>query len=319
MNSNQIIVIGSANTDMVVKAAELPLPGETILGGTFFMNAGGKGANQAVAAARLGGNVTLVAKVGNDIFGNQTIKGLTNENIHTDYVFVDETAPSGTALIMVNLDGENCIVVAPGANANLLPTDIEKVQNIDKAAIILMQLEIPMETIVAVAKFAKVNRKNVIINPAPAQKLDEELLNGLFLITPNETEAAILTGITVDDEASASAAAGVFLSKGVKNVIITLGKQGAYFQNENIKLMIPAPIVQALDSTAAGDTFSGAIAVALTENMDQTATGWEQALKFAIEAASISVTRLGAQSSIPYRNEISLELITTLKPTICLL
>ncbi len=319
MNSNQIIVIGSANTDMVVKAVELPLPGETILGGTFFMNAGGKGANQAVAAARLGGNVTLVAKVGNDIFGNQTIKGLTNENIHTDYVFVDETAPSGTALIMVNLDGENCIVVAPGANANLLPTDIEKVQNIDKAAIILMQLEIPMETIVAVAKFAKVNRKNVIINPAPAQKLDEELLNGLFLITPNETEAAILTGITVDDEASASAAAGVFLSKGVKNVIITLGKQGAYFQNENIKLMIPAPIVQALDSTAAGDTFSGAIAVALTENMDQAATGWEQALKFAIEAASISVTRLGAQSSIPYRNEISLELITTLKSTICLL
>ncbi|MEI7424159.1 MAG: ribokinase [Prolixibacteraceae bacterium] len=297
----KIIVVGSANTDMVVKTDRLPLPGETKLGGTFFMNAGGKGANQAVASARMGGNVTLVTKVGNDIFGKQTIVGLKNENIDTDYVFIDEGAPSGTALIMVNEEGENCIVVAPGANANLLPVDLEKVKNITEAEIILMQLEIPMETIAFVAKNAKANNQKVVINPAPAQKLDDELLNGLFLITPNETEASLLTGITVHDETTASQAAEAFLSKGVQNVIITLGKQGAYFQNDILKLKINAPIVQALDATAAGDTFSGAIAVAITEKMD-----WENAIKFAVEAASISVTRLGAQASIPFKKDIVL-------------
>src|SRR5665647_2495052 len=243
----KIIVVGSANTDMVVKAAKLPKPGETLLGGTFFMNAGGKGANQAVAAARLGGNVTLVTKVGNDIFRKQTIDGLQKENINTDYVFVDDTAPSGTALIMVNDEGENCIVVAPGANANLLPADIEKVKNITEAEIILMQLEIPMETIAAVAKNAKANHQKIIINPAPAQKLDDELLDGLFLITPNETEASLLTGILVVDETTASQAATVFLNKGVQNVIITLGRQGAYFQNENFKFKIQAPVALAID------------------------------------------------------------------------
>jgi ribokinase len=299
MSSNKIIVIGSANTDMVVKASKLPLPGETILGGTFFMNAGGKGANQAVAAARLDGNVTLVTKVGNDIFGKQTIEGLQKENINTDHVFVDEEAPSGTALIMVNDQGENCIVVAPGANANLLPADIEKVKNITEADIILMQLEIPMETIAAVVKNAKANHQKVILNPAPAQNLDDELLNGLFLIIPNETEASLLTGITVDDEATASLAARLFLYKGVQNVIITLGSRGAFFQNNNLRFKIDAPMVQAMDTTAAGDTFSGALAVAITENMD-----WKNAIRFAVEAASISVTRLGAQSSVPHRREI---------------
>ena len=246
----------------------------------------------------------MVTKVGNDIFGKQTIEGLQKENINTDYVFVDDTAPSGTALIMVNDEGENCIVVAPGANANLLPEDIEKVKNIAGAEIILMQLEIPMETIIAVAKIAKANNQKVIINPAPAQKLDDELLNGLFLITPNETEASLLTGITVVDEETASQAAVIFLNKGVQNVIITLGKQGAYFQNENLKLKIKAPVVLAMDTTAAGDTFSGALTVAITENIDPIAIGWENAIQFAVEAASISVTRLGAQSSVPYRSEI---------------
>jgi len=295
----RIVVIGSANTDMVVKSARLPLPGETLLGGTFFMNAGGKGANQAVAAARADGDVTLIAKVGNDIFGKQTIEGLQKENINTDYVFVDDTAPSGTALIMVNDDGDNCIVVAPGANAKLLPADIEKVRNILDAEIILMQLEIPMETIIAVTKIAKSNNQKVIINPAPAHNLNDELLSGLFLITPNESEAYFLTGIKVVDEESASHAAEIFLNKGVQNVIITLGKQGAYFQNENLKLKIDASVVQAVDTTAAGDTFSGALTVAITENMS-----WQNAIRFAVEAASLSVTRLGAQSSVPYRSEI---------------
>lgn len=297
----KIVVVGSANTDMVVKAATLPLPGETLLGGTFFMNAGGKGANQAVAAARLGGNVTLIAKVGNDIFGKQTIEGLQKENINTDFVFTDDTAPSGIALIMVNEEGENCIVVAPGANANLLQADIETVNAINEAAIILMQLEIPLATIEAVAIMAKATNQQVIINPAPAQPLSDELLNGLFLITPNETEATLLTGVTVTNQATASKAADIFLNKGVQNVIITLGKQGAYFKNRNEQFKVAAPVVQAKDTTAAGDTFSGALTVALTENMD-----WQQAIQFAVTAASISVTRLGAQASVPFRNEIDL-------------
>jgi ribokinase len=296
---NEILVIGSSNTDMVVKTDELPLPGETKLGGTFFMNAGGKGANQAVAAARLGGNVTLVTKLGDDIFGRQTLEGLKKENIDTKYVFFDENNPSGTALIIVNAAGENCIVVAPGANANLFPADIEKVENLRDATVILLQLEIPMDTINYVAKLAKVNKQKLILNPAPAQKLNDELLRGLYLITPNETEAFDLTGILVKDEISASAAADFLLKKGVENVIITLGREGAFFQNGHLKIKVNAPVVEPLDTTAAGDTFNGAITVALTENME-----WDKAIRFAVQAASISVTRMGAQSSVPYRKEI---------------
>ena len=299
MGLSKIIIVGSANTDMVVKAKTLPLPGETILGGEFFMNAGGKGANQAVAAARLGGDVLLVAKVGDDIFGKQTIEGLQKEKINTSFIFIDKTAPSGTALINVNAQGENCIVVAPGANANLLPADIAKVKGMEAAQILLMQLEIPITTIEQVAKNAKQNHQKMIINPAPAQKLSDELLNGLFLLTPNETEASILTGIHVVDEKSAAEAANIFLTKGVQNVIITLGKQGAYFQNYEEHFLVAAPIVEALDTTAAGDTFSGAMAVAITEDKS-----WKQAIEFAVKAASIAVTRLGAQASVPYRNEI---------------
>ena len=164
-----------------------------------------------------------------------------------------------------------------------------------------MQLEIPIETIIAVARNAKANGQRVIINPAPAQKLNDELLKGLFLITPNETEASLLTGVTVTDDETAAKAAVVFLNKGVQNVIITLGKQGAYFQNKNMKLKIDAPMVQAVDTTAAGDTFNGALTVAITEKMN-----WEQAIKFAVKAASISVTRMGAQASVPFRKEINL-------------
>ena len=236
MSIGKIVVIGSTNVDMVVKTDRHPLPGETRLGGIFFMNAGGKGANQAVAAARLGGNVTFVTKVGNDIFGKQSTDGFKKENINTNYVFVDDSSSTGTALIVVNKDGENSIVVAPGANANLLPADLDKVKDFAAAGILLLQLEIPLDTISAAVKKAKANNQKVIINPAPAQKLSEELLNGLFLITPNETEASLLTDITVEDEATASEAARIFLNKGVKNVIITLGQKGAYFQNETLKV-----------------------------------------------------------------------------------
>ncbi len=296
----RIIVVGSANTDMVVKADKLPAPGETVMGGVFFMNAGGKGANQAVAAARLGGNVVFVAKVGTDIFGEQTIIGLKKEGIDTAYVFKDKNAPSGTALITVNNEGENCIVVAPGANGQLLPKDIETVKILGKAEIILVQLEIPMETIAFVINKAKANNQKVILNPAPAHPLADDLLNGLFLITPNETEATLLTGINVFDKETASKAADFLQGKGVQNVIITLGKQGAYLQTQHLKVLVETPSVKAVDTTAAGDTFNGAIAVAIAENM-----AWEKAVHFACQAASISVTRLGAQASVPFRNEIS--------------
>ena len=303
ISMKKIFVIGSATMDMVVKADKHPLPGETLLGGNFLMNPGGKGANQAVAIARLGGDLTFVAKLGNDIFGKQIIEGFRKENMNTEYIFMDEQHPSGVALIMVNAAGENCIVVAAGSNSNLLMRDIETVPDLKDAEIILMQLEIPMDTIFAIAKNARSNHQKLILNPAPAQHLSNELLNGLFLVTPNETEAAILTGIEVTDDRSAEKAADVLLSKGVENVIITLGKQGAYYKNKERSFSIKAPEVKAIDTTAAGDTFSGALAVALTEDMD-----WKKAIEFAVTAASISVTRMGAQASVPYRNEVSIML-----------
>ena len=299
MEGKRIFVVGSSNTDMVVKSAQLPRPGETILGGVFFMNAGGKGANQAVAAARLGGAVTFIAKVGNDIFGAQSLEGFKKEGIQTQYVFVDAIHPSGTALIMVNEEGENCIVVAPGANAALLPADLLNVTALKEAAVILMQLEIPLLTIEAVKRIAEDNHQQVIINPAPAQSLPDELLAGLFLITPNESEAELLTGIPVTDLASASRAADYFLNKGVLNVVITMGKQGAFFKNREMTFMEAAPVVNAVDATAAGDTFSGALTVAVTEGMD-----WQEAIRFSVKAASLSVTKMGAQASVPYRSEI---------------
>ena len=207
-------------------------------------------------------------------------------------------------MLMVNDEGENSIVVAPCANGNLLPKDIEKIKNIAEAAIILMQLEIPIETIIAVLQIAKKNNQPVIINPAPAHQLDDALLDGLFLITPNESETSLMTGIKVEDDKTASQAAKVFLEKGVQNVVITLGRLGAYFENENVKFTMRAPVVKAIDTTAAGDTFSGALAVALTENTDSQNIGWKNAIKFAVDSASISVTRLGAQASVPYRSEI---------------
>ena len=299
MDAVSIFVIGSANIDMVVKAATLPLPGETVLGGQFFMNAGGKGANQAVAAARMGANVTFVAKVGDDIFGIQTIEGLQREKINTQYIFKDKIAPSGTALINVNEEGENCIVVAPGANANLLPKDIENISDLAAATILLTQLETPIETIAYLAALATSNNQKLVLNPAPAQLLAADILETLFLITPNETEASILTGIKVVDEITAQQAAAILLAKGVQNVIITLGSKGAFFKNNETQFMVTAPEVKAVDTTAAGDTFNGAIVAAIAEGQT-----WENAIAMAVKAASISVTRLGAQASVPYRNEI---------------
>jgi len=297
---SRIIVIGSSNTDMVIKARKLPSPGETILGGTFMMNAGGKGANQAVAAARMGGNVTFVTKIGDDIFGSESMNKFEKEHLNTKYIIKDDKNPSGVALINVDEKGENSIVVAAGSNSCLTPGDInEEVFETGKNDLYLMQLEIPINTVEYVAHkaFSKGNR--VILNPAPAMQLSDSLLNCLFLITPNETEAEILTGIRVIDFMTAENAAKTLHYKGVKNVIITMGASGAYLLTGSISKMIPVIPVKAIDTTAAGDIFNGALAVAISEGKNI-----EDAVEIANKAASISVMRMGAQASAPYRREI---------------
>ncbi|AFK01940.1 ribokinase [Emticicia oligotrophica DSM 17448] len=299
--SKKIYVIGSSNTDMVVKSEKLPVAGETILGGTFLMNAGGKGANQAVAAAKLGANVTFVSKVGDDIFGKQAIQGFQKEGINTNFVFTDAENPSGVALILVDAKGENSIAVASGANGNLQISEVAKaIEQISANDIVLLQLEIPIPTVEFAIKKCSENGAKVILNPAPAQKLNENIFKFLEIITPNETEAELLTGIKVTDLESAKHAAEVLHQKGVKNIIITLGSRGAYLYNTNTNLLISAPQVQAVDTTAAGDVFNGALAVALSEGNEM-----EQAINFACKAAAISVTRMGAQASAPLRSEIN--------------
>lgn len=300
-SSHNILVVGSSNTDMVVQSDHLPRPGETVLGGTFFMNPGGKGANQAVAAARLGGDVTFVCKVGNDIFGQQASRLFEDEGIDTSFVFTDPVNPSGVALISVDSNAENCISVASGANANLLPSDLKQLDKaMDKADLVLMQLEIPLVTVEHVADVASRKGKRVILNPAPACKLTDELLGKLFLITPNETEAEMISGIKVTDELSAKEAARVIKAKGVENVIVTLGSKGALLYTGSIVEIIPAERVEAIDTTAAGDVFNGALVVALSEGYSL-----RDASRFASKASAISVTRAGAQSSAPYRYEIN--------------
>lgn len=302
VTKQQILVVGSTNTDMVIKAAHLPRPGETILGGTFFMNPGGKGANQAVAIARLGAPVTFICKTGTDIFGHQSQQLFEAEGINTSYVFSDPQNPSGVALISVDDKAENCIVVASGANANLTPEDLKKAEEaIDQCDIVLLQLEIPMETVEYVAKIASEKGKKVILNPAPAQPLSAKLLSHLYLITPNETEAEMISGVKITDEASANEAAQVLSEKGVQNVIITLGSKGALVYSNGESEIVPAYKVNAIDTTAAGDVFNGALTVALSEGRDL-----KEASRFGCKASAISVTRSGAQSSAPYRNEVDI-------------
>lgn len=300
MNHRKILVVGSSNTDMVIKTTNFPVPGETILGGRFLMNAGGKGANQAVAAARLGGIVTFVGKIGDDIFGKQAVQQMEDEGINVDYVAVDQENPSGVALITVDRKGENSIVVAPGSNGTLGAADFDKAYTeFDESEYVLMQLEIPIPTVEYIAREAVLKGKKVVLNPAPAASLSDELLQNLYLITPNETEAELLTGIKVVDEQSAIKAAGILHAKGVKIVIITMGAVGAFLLEQGVSTIIRAPKVEAVDTTAAGDTFNGALVVAMSEGKTVS-----ESVAFANKAASISVTRIGAQSSVPFRKEV---------------
>lgn len=301
-NKPKIVVIGSCNTDMVVKANRLPVPGETILGGTFYMNPGGKGANQAIAASRLGADVTFVSKVGYDLFGLQALEIYKSEKINTDFVFTDQKKPSGVALISVDSFGENCIIVASGANLSLSPEDIDKAKDkIMEADIVLMQLEVPLQTAEYAATLAYENGKKVILNPAPASSLSNEFLKKVYAILPNRVETEMLSGIKVVDEKSAYKAAMAISRKGVDNVVITLGKDGAFVKEKDKLIMTPASEVEAIDTTGAGDVFCGAVSVYLSEGYSL-----EESVRFANVAAAIAVTRIGAQSAIPYRTEVIL-------------
>ena len=300
MAIKKILVVGSSNTDMVIKTRKFPAPGETILGGRFFMNPGGKGANQAVAAKRLGGMVSFVGKIGDDIFGKQAMQLLEDEGINVDFVATDPENPSGVALITVDAKAENSIVVAPGSNGTLSSIDFDRAYSVlNESEIVLLQLEIPISTVAHIAEIASKKGKKVILNPAPADQLSDELLKNIYLITPNESEAELLTGVRATDLESAKRAALILQQKGIKVVIITMGSAGAFVLSDEYTGMVGAPKVEAVDTTAAGDTFNGALAVALSEEMELS-----RAVKFACEAASISVTRIGAQSSIPFRKEL---------------
>jgi ribokinase len=300
MKTPRILVVGSSNTDMIIKLDRIPRPGETILGGAFVTAAGGKGANQAVGAARAGGQVTFIARVGRDMFGDQAVAGFVKDGINVDYVTRDKTNPSGVALIFVAKDGENSIAVAGGANAKLSPADVRKAKAaFAGASVLVMQLETPLETVQAAADLAAKAGVRVIVNPAPAQPLPDKLLNRVSILTPNETEAELLTGIAVKDDVSAAAAATKLRARGVRTVIITLGARGAFVATESGEQLVPGFKVKAVDTTAAGDIFNGALAVALAEGKPL-----ELAVRFANAAAAISVTRLGAQPSAPTRREI---------------
>ena len=264
------------------------------------MAAGGKGANQAVAAARAGGDVHFICRVGADMFGQKAVEGFVQDGIHVEYVKRDEEASSGVALIFVGEDGENSIAVAPEANARLSVEDVRDAEGlIASASIVVVQLEIPLDTVRALVATAETAGARVILNPAPAQKLDEDLLKQVSILTPNESDAELLTGIKIEDPQGIQRAASALVSMGIDTVLITCGARGTYCKNHDFEGMIPAFPVDAVDTTAAGDVFNGALATALSEEK-----GLEEAVTFANAAAALSVTVLGAQPSAPGREEI---------------
>ncbi len=300
----RVVVVGSANMDMVARVPHLPRPGETILGGEFAMLPGGKGANQAVAAARLGALVTFVACVGADMFGDSMVLGFEGEGIDTRYVVRDPDAPTGVALIHVDeATGENSIVVAPGANHCLSVRLVERAKEAIQAAdVVVCQLESPLNSVLTALKLARAAGKTTILNPAPAQPLSDELLSLVSVLTPNETEAAFLAGETA---ATPSQMANVLLDRGAAHVVITLGAKGALAVSEARETLIQSfTPTETVDSTAAGDCFTGALAVRLAEGRSL-----ERAVEFANAAASLSVETAGAQPSLPNRHAVDVRLI----------
>ena len=301
MTKKNILVIGSSNTDMTVKTRELPRPGETVLGGVFTMGAGGKGANQAVAAQRLGGDVKFICKVGRDIFGDNSIAHYEKEGLDTGGI-IRSDLPSGVALISVDEKAENCIVVASGANADVTEADIEASKEaIEKCGILLLQLEIPVPAVLKAAKMAHEAGATVVLNPAPACPLPDELFKYIDLFIPNETELSTFSGLPVSDAESAAKAAAAMQAKGVGKLIVTMGSKGSLICGGGPEVFVPARKVKAVDTTAAGDTFCGALCVALSEGKPL-----GEAAAFATAASALTVQKMGAQDSIPFRKDINL-------------
>ncbi len=298
---NKIVVVGSSNTDMVVKVPHIPAPGETVMGSDLLTIPGGKGANQAVAAARSGGAVVFITCVSDDTFGINSVENYKKDNIDTSYIKVKPGLHSGVALINVADDGENSIAVAPGANSHLLPEDILNSRGAFEGAVaILAQLEIPLETVITLARLAGEMRIPMILNPAPGANLPADLLKKIEIITPNETEAAILTETREVSDESIPVMARTLYEMGIKTVIITLGSKGVFLFNSEFQGIIPGYSVKAVDTTAAGDVFNGALSSALSQGKKM-----KEAIDFAQMAAAISVTRMGAQPSAPDLKEIN--------------
>jgi ribokinase len=301
MKPRRIVIVGSSGTDMIIKLERIPRPGETLLGGEFHITGGGKGANQAVSAARAGGKVAFVARLGQDDFGDQAKAAFAREGINVEHISRDRKVSTGVALIFVDQHGENSIGVAPGANGRLSPADLKKARKVFAgASVMVVQLEIPLDTVQIAAVLAAKSGARVILNPAPARALPDELLCHVSILTPNETEAELLTGIKVDSDSSAAKAASVLRARGVQTVILTLGARGALVASSDASpQLVPGFKVKAVDTTGAGDVFNGALAVALAEEQPLI-----DAVRFANAAAAISVTRLGAQPSAPSRREV---------------
>lgn len=298
MNS-KILVIGSTNTDMTAFCGKMPAPGETVLGNDFVMGPGGKGANQAVAAKRLGGDVRFVCKVGEDIFGENTIRHFKEEGLDTSGVMFSKK-PSGVALITVDESAENCIVVASGANNDYTEEDIRSINRfIDECDILLMQLEIPVPAVLEAARIGHEAGKTVVLNPAPAIDLPEEIFKHISLFIPNENELEKYSGVKVFDAPSAAKAAKALMDKGVGDIIVTMGSKGSLICQGDETSFVTARKVEAVDTTGAGDCYCGALCVALSEGRSL-----KEAAEFATKAAAVSVQRPGAQNAMPYRNEI---------------
>lgn len=296
----RLTVVGSLNTDLVIRAPALPQPGETVTGGEFATFPGGKGANQAVAAARLGARVAMVGCVGGDDFGRRLIDGLRAEGIDVTHVRVDEGSPSGTALITVDPQGQNTIVVAPGANLRLTPDDVARAEAlVRESAVVLLQLEVPPETVLAAARLASTHGARVVLDPAPAKPVADAMVRLVEVINPNESEARTLTGIPVTDEGAAGRAAAELVRRGARAAVIKLGARGAYVYDGTRGEMVAGIPVQAVDATAAGDAFAAALGVGLAEGM-----ALRDAVRFANAAGALSVTRRGAQPSMPFRADV---------------
>lgn len=296
----RIFVLGSSNTDMVIKADHLPVLGETILGGKFSMSPGGKGANQAIAAARLGGRVTLISKIGTDLFGKASLALFEEEGINTSFIFTDAAQPSGVALITVDRNGNNCIVVASGANAALRPSDLSfAVEAIESSSLLLLQLETPLETLEYIADIAFKKHALVILSPSQVLRSDSALLASVSILTPARRDAELMTGMQIISLDDAEVAAGILSRSGVKTVLITLGREGVFMLEEGQSTHFNALDVKVTDTTAALGIFNGALAVGLSEGKKM-----YDAVGFAVRAASISLTRPGGASSAPFRTEV---------------